>query len=107
MAIRRARRSTSPSSRARARVRAKARSQTKRVRGISRIDQPSTRTFGFFVRYGYRHTSAGYRPRFTAFFGDATYGGKRKALAAAERWIRHVERRGKPPVRRAKALTSG
>jgi len=55
--------------------------------GISRIDQDSTRTHGFVVRLGYtRTTSGGWRPRHQAFFGDATHGGKRGALRAAEAW---------------------
>ena len=55
--------------------------------GISRIDQDSTRTHGFVVRLGYSRTSSGgWRPRHQAFFGDATHGGKRGALRAAEAW---------------------
>lgn len=61
--------------------------------GISRIDQESTRTHGFFARFGYQRDKQGtWRPRHRAFFGDATHGGKRKALAAAEAWLGKVER---------------
>jgi len=51
--------------------------------GISRIDQPSHRTHGFFLRA----TRQG--AIFSAFFSDKTYGGRAQALAAA------VEHRGK------------
>ena len=40
--------------------------------GISRIDQASTRTHGFFVRVGYHRTRDGkWRPKQRSFFGDA------------------------------------
>lgn len=56
-------------------------------RGISRIDQPSTRTFGWFVRIGFRAKRDGtYVPRHSKFFGDASHGGPRKSLAAARTW---------------------
>ena len=55
--------------------------------GISRIDQPSRRTHGYFVRLDYRKTPAGYRPRLTSFFGDATHGGRKAAWQAAETWL--------------------
>ncbi len=51
--------------------------------GISRIDQPSHRTHGFFLRA----TRQG--KIYSAFFADKTYGGKTAALAAA------VQHRGK------------
>lgn len=51
--------------------------------GISRIDQPSHRTHGFFLR-AFRHGKI-----FSGFFSDKTYGGRAKALAAAQ------EHRGK------------
>jgi hypothetical protein len=67
-------------------------------KGISRIDQPSRRTHGFFVRLDYRKTPDGYRPRLVAFFGDASHGGKRGAWKAAEEWAdrnrRAVKRAG-------------
>jgi hypothetical protein len=69
-------------------------------KGISRIDQPSRRTHGFFVRLDYRKTPDGYRPRLVAFFGDASHGGKRGAWKAAEEWAdrnrRTVKRAGAP-----------
>jgi hypothetical protein len=59
--------------------------------GISRIDQDSTRTHGYFVRVGYERTTQGtWRPRHRAFFGDVSHGGKAKALRAAEAWLREI-----------------
>jgi len=61
--------------------------------GISRIDQASTRTHGFFVRVGYHRTRDGsWRPKHRAFFGDASYGGKAKALKAAQSWLKKVSK---------------
>lgn len=54
--------------------------------GISRIDQPATRTHGYFVRLGYRKTTKGWRPKLSAFFGDVSHGGQTKALRAARAW---------------------
>lgn len=66
--------------------------------GIVRVD--SNRTHGYVVRIGYIRSSNGWRARYRAYFGDRMYGGKRKALAAAERWIRELLRTGKPPRKR-------
>jgi len=60
--------------------------------GISRIDQETTRTHGYFVRVGYRKTTKGWRPKASAFFGDASHGGKSSALRAAERWLKQSKR---------------
>jgi hypothetical protein len=60
------------------------------TRGISRIDQAATRTHGFVVRVDYQRTDSGWRPKHTAFFGDATHGGGTKALKAAETWLKEV-----------------
>jgi hypothetical protein len=61
--------------------------------GISRIDQPSTRTHGYFVRVGYHRTRDGaWRPKHRAFFGDAGHGGKAKALKAAAKWLKGVSK---------------
>ena len=61
--------------------------------GISRIDQESTRTHGFFARFGYARDKNGtWRPKHRAFFGDASNGSKKKALAAAEAWLSKIER---------------
>lgn len=61
--------------------------------GISRIDQASTRTHGFFVRVGYHRTKDGaWRPKHRSFFGDASHGGKAKALKAATKWLKSVSK---------------
>jgi len=65
--------------------------------GICRVDQASTRTFGYVVRVGHRRTPRGWRPRFKAYFGDVSHGGKKNALAAAVDWLRALERTGKAP----------
>lgn len=64
--------------------------------GITRIDHKTTH--GYFVRLGFRMTKSGRRPRFVTFFADLRHGGKRRALAAAQAWVRHVFRTGKPPA---------
>ena len=89
-----------PKRRPAARKTAKRSRTASKVPGISRIDQPSTRTFGWFVRYGYRPTSKGTRPKFTAFFGDATHGGKAKAMKAAMKWLKQVLKTGRPTKRK-------
>lgn len=62
--------------------------------GISRIDQESTRTHGFFVRVGYHRTREGsWRPKHRSFFGDASHGGKAKALKAAMKWLKSVSKK--------------
>ena len=71
----------------------KSRTKAKRRRGISRIDQPSTRTYGWFVRAGfYKRKDGTYAPRHRRFFGDRTHGGKRRALRAAEQYLAKIER---------------
>ena len=61
--------------------------------GISRIDQATTRTHGFFVRVGYHRTRDGaWRPKHRSFFGDASHGGKAKALKAAAKWLKSVSK---------------
>ena len=62
--------------------------------GISRIDQESTRTHGYFVRVGYHRTRDGvWRPKHRSFFGDASSGGKAKALKAATKWLKSVSKK--------------
>jgi hypothetical protein len=61
--------------------------------GISRID--SKHTHGWFARLGYRTTPAGKRPKFVGFFPDLRYGGKRKALVAAQTWVKAVLKTGR------------
>ncbi len=70
--------------------------------GICRVDQESTRTHGFVVRVGYHKTAKGWRPKHTAFFGDAGHGGKKKALDAASSWLKKVQRTGKVPARKSR-----
>lgn len=66
---------------------------TTSVPGISRIDQESTRTHGYFVRVGYHRTAEGsWRPKDRAFFGDAGHGGKEKALKAAMKWLKDAQK---------------
>jgi hypothetical protein len=70
------------------------RSRPRRRRGISRIDQPSTRTHGWFVRAGfYKRTDGTYAPRHSKFFGDVSHGGKRRGLRAAQDFLAKLERR--------------
>lgn len=79
----------------------KSRPRVRSRRGISRIDQDSTRTHGFFVRVGwYRRRDGSYGPRHRAFFGDVSHGGKRKALRAAEAWRAKVEAAAKKRKRK-------
>jgi hypothetical protein len=65
--------------------------------GIVRLDYP--RAKGYVVRLGHRLTENGYRPRFHCYFGDAKYGSKARALAAAEAWLKIVTRTGRAPKR--------
>src|SRR5258706_14824160 len=75
-----------------------------RRRGISRIDQESTRTHGWFVRVGYYETKQGsYRARHTKFFGDVSNGGKNKALKAAEAFVAKVSKAQRKPAAKPKA----
>ena len=73
--------------------------------GISRIDQASTRTHGWFVRAGfYTRPDGTSAPRHRKFFGDVGYGGKRLALKAAMEYLTIVTRTRKKrsrSVRRA------
>ena len=65
--------------------------------GISRIDQPSHRTYGFFVRL----TRKG--KNYNAFFADKSLGGKRKALAAARLHYQKLLRQHGPISRKYRA----
>jgi len=78
----------------------KSRSRLVRRRGISRIDQPSTRTHGWFVRAGFHTRPDGTSaPRHRKFFGDVSYGGKRRALKAAAEYLAIVTRLRRKRVR--------
>jgi hypothetical protein len=82
----------------------KRKASSSRRRGISRIDQPSKRTHGWFVRVGYHERRDGsYGPRHTKFFGDASHGGKGKALTAAEKFVASVSKGGRRRRTTAKA----
>ena len=68
------------------------RTRRARRRGISRIDQSSTRTYGWFVRAGFfKRPDGSYAPRHRKFFGDASHGGKRRALRAAQQYLAIVQ----------------
>ncbi len=71
--------------------------------GICRVEQPSTRTYGFVVRVGHRQSLWRWR-RVTACC-DFSHGGKKEALAAAVvKWLKTLERTGKAPEKeRAKS----
>lgn len=89
-----------PASRAKTtRAAAKSKPAAKKLPGISRIDHG--RTHGWFIRLGWRSTKKGTRPKFVSFFGDFSYGGKAKALAAAEKWVRFVIRHGRAPAEKS------
>lgn len=76
------------------------RKRVSKRRGISRIDQESTRTHGWFVRVGYYETKGGaYKAKHTKFFGDVSHGGKNGALAAAEKFVRSVDKK-KPAAKK-------
>jgi hypothetical protein len=68
--------------------------------GICRVEQPSTRTYGYVVRVGHRRSPKGWRPKFTAYFGDFSHRGKKGALAAATKWLKVLEKTGKAPVKK-------
>jgi hypothetical protein len=59
-------------------------SKPSKTPGICRIDQPSHRTHGFFVRLHSR------RKIYSAFFADKKNGGRRKAFAAAQAQYRKL-----------------
>ena len=77
------------------------RRKSKRMRGISRIDQQEKRTHGFFVRLQRRGISH------NAFFADQSYGGKRRALWAAQMYFRVLERKHRPITRKRRAELVG
>lgn len=73
---------------------AKRKSGASAIPGVSRIDQETTRTHGFFVRVGYHRTKEGaWRPKHRAFFGDASHGGKDKAMKAAIKWLKDTQKK--------------
>jgi hypothetical protein len=70
-----------------------------RPRGVSRIDQPSHRTHGWFVRL-----YDGHLPRLSRFFSDRTYGGIGAALVAA---LAFHEAEYQPRTRKSAAQLNG
>ena len=53
--------------------------------GISRIEQAEKNHYGYYVRLNWRGT------QFAKFFSDKKYGGKRKALKAAEAYFDELD----------------
>lgn len=87
-----------PARRRRARLKVqlpRAREGRRLLPGIVRLDYE--RAKGYVVRLHYLRTEDGWRPKFHQYFGDAKYGSKAKALAAAEAWLDTVTRTGKSP----------
>ncbi len=68
-------------------------SRSSRTPGVSRIDQAAKRTHGFFVRLQRRGKTH------SAFFTDQKYGGRKRALAAAQKHYRKLLAKWGPPVR--------
>ena len=64
--------------------------------GICRIDQPSHRTHGFFVRVARQGTTH------SAFFADKKYGGRELALAVAHACLLELRKELGMPVRRSR-----
>lgn len=44
------------------------------------------------MRLGYKMTDGGSRPSASAYFGDASHGGRKKAWEAAEAWLKKARR---------------
>ncbi len=76
-------------------VPARLRPKTTKHKGITRIDHPAKRTFGYFVRVTWN------KQRRSKFFSDSVYGDRLAALAAAIEWRNATERElGKPRTER-------
>lgn len=73
--------------------------------GLVRLDYDKVR--GYIVRIGYIRTKTGWRPRHKAYFSDVRFGGKAKAKAAAEAWLKGLIRTGRPPEVRAPSDARG
>ena len=65
----------------------------KRTPGISRIDQLEKRTHGFFVRLRRKGKM------YSGFFADKSHGGKRQALAAAQKYYQQLLKKHRPMTR--------
>lgn len=61
----------------------------KKSKGITRVDQPSTRTHGYVVRVGWKKTRKGWRPKKQGFFADKGNGGKRNTYRTACAWANY------------------
>jgi hypothetical protein len=71
------------------------RPKTTKHKGITRIDHPAKRTFGYFVRVTWN------KQRRSKFFSDSVYGDRLAALGAALEWRNEAERElGKPRTER-------
>lgn len=71
------------------------RPKTTKHKGITRIDHPAKRTFGYFVRVTWN------KQRRSKFFSDSVYGDRLAALDAALQWRNLAERElGKPRTER-------
>ncbi|HMQ32943.1 MAG TPA: AP2/ERF family transcription factor [Chloroflexaceae bacterium] len=71
------------------------RPKTTKHKGITRIDHPAKRTFGYFVRVTWN------KQRRSKFFSDSVYGDRLAALGAALEWRNLAERElGKPRTER-------
>jgi len=74
---------------------ARLRPKTTKHKGITRIDHPAKRTFGYFVRVTWN------KQRRSKFFSDSVYGDRLAALTAAIEWRNATERElGKPRTER-------
>jgi hypothetical protein len=72
-------------------------SKSSRTPGISRIDQQAKHNHGFFVRLqrqGKTHS---------AFFTDKMHGGRKRALAAAQKHYRKLLAKWGPPARKRRS----
>ncbi|HLX96626.1 MAG TPA: hypothetical protein VKU37_12850 [Verrucomicrobiae bacterium] len=67
--------------------------QSSRTPGISRIDQKAKHNHGFFVRLQRRGKTH------SAFFTDQRHGGRKQALAAAQKYYRKLLAKLGPPLR--------
>jgi hypothetical protein len=65
-----------------------------RTPGISRIDQPAKHNHGYFVRLQRRGKTH------SAFFTDKMHGGRKRALAAAQKHYRKLLAKWGPPIRK-------
>jgi hypothetical protein len=74
---------------------ARLRPKTTKHKGITRIDHPAKRTFGYFVRVTWN------KQRRSKFFSDSVHGDRLAALGAALEWRNQAERElGKPRTER-------